>query len=258
MLLTCVIRNDKIFFGFMREGTLVASAAIGADVNRTKDEYAVIMKDIFAFRGFASEDFDDAIMASVVPPLTEVIRDAIRLLLGLRAHLIGSGTRTGMTILTENPAELGGDLVAAAVGALEKYKPPMVLLDFGTALTFSAIDENGSYIGCAIAPGIRLSAAALSNAAELLSRPSDAPPKSVIGKNTAESLRCGSIFGSASMIDGMLDHMAEVLHQGFTVIATGDEASTVLPFCRYAITRDDTLFFFGLSVIYERNRRKNK
>lgn len=258
MLLTCVIRNDTILFGFMREGDLMGHAAIGTDLHRTKDEYAVVVKELFAFYGFAPSDFDSAIFASVVPPLTEVIREAIQLLLGVRAHLIGSGIKTGLTILTENPAELGGDLVASAVGALTKYTPPFVILDFGTAISFSMIDAKGAYLGCAITTGVRLSAAALSDAAELLYHTASTLPKSVIGKTTSESLRCGSIFGTASMIDGMISRIEDAMGTPVTVIASGAEADAVLPFCKREIQKDDTLLFYGLFSIYERNRRPKK
>ncbi|MBE6656121.1 MAG: type III pantothenate kinase [Ruminococcaceae bacterium] len=256
MLLVFVIRNDKIAFGFFDGDILKGHATVGASTTKTADEYAILLQSILSFHGFQKEDFDSAIFASVAPALTETLREAVRLLFGFRAHLIGSGIKTGLTILTENPAELGGDLVASAVGALKSYTPPLILVDFGTAVTFSALDDRGAFLGCAIAPGVSISATALSASAELLPHAAPLAPKSVIGKNTAESMRCGSVFGAAAMIDGMLTRMEEQMACSATVVCSGEEAALILPFCRHATTRDDTVALVGLSEIYKRNKRK--
>lgn len=256
MLLALVIKNDTVSLGVFDGGALRTSAAVATDTHKTADEYAVLLKSILAFHGFSVSDLTDAICASVVPAVTETMREAVRLLTGCRPHLIGSGVKTGLTIATENPAELGGDLVAAAVGALSRYPLPLILLDLGTAATFSVIDAKGEFIGCAIAPGVALSAEALSAKAELLPHAAAKAPKSVIGKNTAESLRAGSLFGAASMIDGVLERMEDALGTKATVIVSGKDADTLLPLCRHAATRDDTLALLGLSLIFEKNKRK--
>lgn len=258
MLLTIVIRNDTTALGFYEGKTLVARAAIGTDTGKTKDEYAVLLDSLFSFHRIAHAQIEDAICASVVPAVTETVREAVRLLLGIRPHLIGSGIRTGLTIATENPAELGGDLVAAAVGALARYTPPLILLDLGTAVTFSVLDETGTFLGCAIAPGVTLSATALSATAELLPHTAATAPKSVIGKNTAESLRSGTLFGAAAMIDGMLDRLAEAQGTEASVIVSGKDADVLLPLCRHSVRRDDELALLGLALIYEKNKRPRR
>lgn len=257
MLLAYVIRNDKITLGFIRDGALAGSAAIGTDERKTADEYAVLLKNILEFKGFSVNDFDAAICASVVPALTETVREAVKSVLGTRAHLIGSGIKTGLTILTENPAELGTDLVATAVGALSKYTPPLVLIECGTAITFSYLDHTGSFLGCAIAPGLSLSARALSCAAGLLPEVAYTAPRTVLGKNTAESLRAGTLLATASMMDGMLSRI-EKEHGAATVIALGDEADAILPHLERIVMRDDTLTLIGLSEIYKKNKRPKK
>ena len=256
MLLALVIKNDILSLGVYDGGALRASAAVATDTGKTADEYAVLFGNILSFRGFSATDITDAICASVVPAVTETVRDAVRLLTGVRPHLIGSGVKTGLTIATENPAELGSDLVAAAVGALARYKAPLILLDLGTAATFSVIDGKGEFVGCAIAPGVALSAEALSARAELLPHAAAKVPKSVIGKNTAESLRAGTLFGAAAMIDGMLDRIEEASAATATVIVSGKDADVLLPLCRHTVTRDDTLALLGLSLIFEKNKRK--
>ncbi len=255
MLFTFVIRNDKIAFGFVRDGALVGQAAIGTDAKRTSDEYAVLLGNILNFQGISTGDFDGAICASVVPAVTDVLRDAVRLVLGHRPHLIGSGIKTGLTIATENPAELGGDLVAAAVGALGKYQTPAILVDCGTAITFSFLDASGDFSGCAIAPGLSLSASALSDAAGLLPQVSHGAPKNVIGKNTSESLRAGTVLGFASMVDGMLERIEAAHGKASTVVLSGEDAELLLPHLHHEAVRDDALAFLGLAAIYQKNKR---
>ncbi len=258
MLLAFILRNDKITLGFFEGNELKGQAKIATDTRRTADEYAILLKDILAFHGFTREDFSDAIFASVVPALSEVLREAVQMLLGVRAHLIGSGIRTGLTILTENPAELGGDLVASAVGALERYAPPLTLVELGTAVTFSVLNQDGAFLGCAIAPGVRLSASALKDAAELLPHTATKTPKSVIGKNTVESLQCGSVYGAAAMIDGMLDRIEKETGKDATVLLSGEDAAMLLPLLSHKVTRDESLALYGLSAIYKKNKRPSK
>lgn len=257
MLLTLIIRNDRITLGVHRDGLLIARADIGADKQKTADEYAVLVKSILDIHKIPTKEFEGAICASVVPSLTETLKDAVNLLFGVRMHVIGSGIKTGLTIKTENPAELGADLVAEAVGALAKYTPPMVLIHCGTAITFSYLDAEGAFLGCAIAPGLSLAAKALSDAAGLLPDVSHALPKSVIGKNTAESLRAGTLLGTASMIDGMLSRMEK--EQGAaTAILSGTEADALYPSLSNPVKKDDTLALSGLLIIYEKNKRNKK
>lgn len=256
MLLAFLIRNDKVTFGFVRDGVLIGRADVGLDERRTSDEYAILLKNILDLNKISVTEFEGAICASVVPGMTEVLRTALSLLLGTRPHLIGSGIKTGLTILTENPAELGGDLVASAVGALSKYTPPMVLVDCGTAVTFSLLDENGAFLGCAISPGLSLSVSALSNGAGLLPQISHGAPKTVIGKNTAESLRAGSMLGFASMVDGMLDRIEAAHGAPLSVIMAGDDADLLIPHLSHKAQKDDTLALLGLAAIYQKNKRK--
>ena len=257
MLLTLIIRNDRITLGAHQSGSLIARAEIGADKQKTADEYAVLFKSIFDIHHISTENFEGAICASVVPSLTETLKDAVNILLGVRMHVIGSGIKTGLTIKTENPAELGADLVAEAVGALAKYPPPFVLIHCGTAITFSYLDRDGAFLGCAIAPGLSLAAKALSEAAGLLPDVSHTLPKSVVGKSTSESLRAGTILGTASMIDGMLSRL-ESEYGTATAILAGTEADILFPALLHPVQKDDTLALTGLAAIYEKNKRNKK
>ena len=257
MLLALVIGNSEILLGFLSSGVLTDTAALKSDKDRTADEYACLMKGILDFRGIAADAIDGAICASVAPALTEPVRRAVWMLTGHRPHLLGAGIRTGLDIRTDDPSQLGGDLVAAAIGALTQYKPPMILIDLGTATTFSVIGADGAFLGCAIAPGVALSADALSSSAGLLPEFARAVPKKCIGTSTMESMQSGCLHGSAAMIDGMIDRITDELGEAdVRLIASGNAAEILLPLCRHDIRRDDTLTFRGLAEIYRNNQRR--
>ena len=259
MLLACNIGNSEIRLGFLDGVRLLDTVSFSNAYKRTADEYACLIRDLLSLRGVSPCDFEDAILASVVPDVTEAVRRGIQLLCGgLRPHLVGTGIRTGLNILTDYPSQLGSDLVASAAGALLDYKPPLILIDFGTAITFSVLEKDGSFIGCSIAPGLRLSAEALSSGASLLPHYAYAAPKKCIGTNTVESLRSGSIHGTAAMVDGMIGRIEEELGYPASCIASGEGAEIILPLCRRKVLRDDSLLLRGLGAIWERNRKKTK
>lgn len=258
MLLTYNIGNSEIRFGIMQDGELLSTFSVSCLQTRTEDEYFCIFKSLTHAKGFKPSDFEGSIGASVVPQVTRHIQKAIGDLLGVKTHLLGAGTKTGLNILIDDPAQLGGDLVALSVGALAKYKPPMVLVDFGTATTFSVIDSQGRFAGCAIAPGAELALDALSDVAGLLPQISRSVPKKCIGTNTIESMQSGVIFGNAAMVDGMIDRIEREMGASLSAIASGVIADEIIPHCAHEIIRDDTLIFFGLSKIYEKNSRNGK
>ena len=258
MLLVFCIGNDNIRIGTIADGSLIHTLSVSADPRRTADEYACILKSLFDFRGISVSDIRGSIGASVVPELTDTVRLSLEMLLGFRPHILGAGTKTGLNILTDDPAELGGDLVASAVGALTKYAPPLILIDFGTALTFSVIDKSGAFLGCAIAPGVTLAANALSKGTSLLVPFAREIPKKCIGTNTASSMQSGCAFGSAATVDGMICRIESELGETASVIASGKDADRVIPLCTRKIARDDTLLLTGLATVYAKNMKKHK
>ncbi len=258
MLLAYNVANDEILFGFIENGTLVATASISTDTRKTADEYAVLLRGILELRGFEKTAFEGAICASVGPALTETLRHAVELLIGVRPHVLGAGTKTGLRILTDDPTQLGADLVASAVGALTKYDGPMILVSLGAASAFSVIDADGAFVGCAIAPGIFLSAEALSRGTSLLPEFSAAMPKKCIGTNTIESMQSGCIFGGAAMISGMIGRIERELGVNAKVIISGRDSERIASLCEREIISDDTVLLIGLARIYEKNLRKPK
>lgn len=259
MILAIAIGNNEISVGGMEEGRACFTASLSSRADRTADEYAALLQQTLQFRGFDPRGFEGAILCSVVPPLTETVCAAVTMLTDKRPRVLGSGMKTGLNILTDDPSQLGGDLVAEAVGAAALYPAPLVIIDCGTATAFSVLDEGGAYRGCAIAPGIDVSCDALTGAASLLPAIAKVSPGKCIGTSTAESMKSGCLYGSASMIDGMICRMQRELGKDFaTVVATGKNAPAVLPFCETAITYDETLILRGLALIYERNIKKRR
>ncbi len=258
MLLTYIIANDEITLGFIDGGEILNAVRVSTDLKRTADEYACIFKSLFELREIPAEKLDGVIGASVVPTLTETVRFAIESVIGIKTHLLGAGTKTGLNILTDDPTQLGADLVASAVGALKKYPTPLIIIDFGTATTFSALNKNGEFVGCAIAPGLSLSAKALSDGTSLLPQISCTTPKKCIGTNTLESMQSGCIFGNAAMIDGMIERIESELGTSANIIASGEDANTVVPLCKHNIICDSTVSLIGLEQIYLKNSRKKK
>lgn len=256
MLLTFNIGNRVISLGFVREGKVVARASLSSDKCRTADEYALSLLSLLALHGLEKDAFKGAIGSSVVPHLTETFRAAVSEAFSLRPHLLGSGLRTGLDIRTEDPSELGGDLVATAVGALTKYKGPIILVDFGTAITFSALSADGAFLGCAIAPGLSLFSSSLAEGAALLTDVSQGAPSSAIGKSTEKSLQSGRVFGTAAMVDGMVERVAKEMGGAPTVVLTGHSAKTVMPYLSIPATYAEDLLFLGLEAIYQKNERK--
>ena len=258
MLLTYNVANDKISLGFVENDTLVSTASVATDTKKTVDEYAVVLREIFDLCGFDTQIFEGAICSSVVPMLTDTVRNAVEMLLNVRVHTLGVGTKTGLRILTDDPTQLGGDLVAAAVGALTKYKPPMIIVSFGVATTFSVIDSSGAFLGCAIAPGVSLSAEALSEKASLLPHFATSAPKKCIGTNTMESMQSGCVFGGAAMVNGMLSRLECELGECANIVAFGDDGKQIIPLCERNLICDDTVLLIGLAEIYKKNLRHRK
>ena len=198
---------------------------------------------------------EDVIISSVVPPVLNSMRTAVLKLTGKRPFVVGPGIKTGLNILLDNPQQVGSDLIVAAVAALREYKPPLILIDMGTATTISVINKDRAYLGGCICPGVRISAEALSSRAALLPGIDLDQPRRAIGKNTTDCMRSGIMLGAACMLDGMIERMEQELGERATVVATGGIARFVLPMCRREIAYDRNLLLKGLAILYQMNRK---
>ncbi len=253
MLLTVDIGNTNITLGTYNNRILGFTARLSTDTKKTADEYAIDIKQLLALYDMTPNDIEDCIIASVVPSVAKSVSRAVAKLCQIVPLILGPGIKTGLNIKIDNPAQLGADLVAGAVGAIDTYKMPCVIVDMGTATTLSVLDKDGAFLGGVIAAGVRLTLKALAeNTALLPSIPIEAP-KTVIGSNTTESMQSGLVLGTASMLDGLLDRIESKLGEAPTVVATGGLSKEIITHCKRQIIYNENLLLEGLCAIYEKN-----
>lgn len=255
MLLAIDIGNSNIVIGCIENGVIQNETRIATDLVKTSDQYCFDLKNMLSLSDVPVARLEDVIISSVVPPVLNSMRTAVLKLTGKKPFVVGPGIKTGLNILLDNPQQVGSDLIVAAVAALREYKPPLILIDMGTATTISVINKNRAYLGGCICPGVRISAEALSSRAALLPGIDLDQPRRAIGKNTTDCMRSGIMLGAACMLDGMIERMEQELGERATVVATGGIARFVLPMCRREIAYDRNLLLKGLAVLYQMNRK---
>ena len=256
MLLAIDIGNSNVVIGCLNENSeTVKQFRMVTDLKKTDDEYASGMKTILEHYGVDCASFEGAIICSVVPPLTEIFRNAVKEITGLTALVVGSGIKTGLNIMIENPASLGSDIVAVSVGAMAAYPLPVIVLDMGTATTITVVDKGNKYLGGAIVPGVALSLGALAAGTSLLQNVQvEAPPKCIC-TTTTQSMQSGGVCGHAAMIDGMIERFEQELGCRASVVATGGSAAKIIPHCKRHVVYDEDLLMKGLDIIYKKNRK---
>ena len=258
MVLAIDVGNTNIVIGCIEDDGGCRVFRMLSDLSKTEDEYAIGIKQILEFNGFDCNHFDGAIISTVVPPLLTVLKSAIRKLTGLEPIVVGAGIKTGLNILLDDPGTLAGDLVATSVAALATYKPPIIIFDMGTATTIAVIDGQGNYLGGALFPGVALSMNALASGTSQLPKVPIEPPAKVISSNTIDCMKSGAIYGTAAMIDGMIERMEAELGAAASAIATGGLSSKVIPYCKHEVIYDENLLLRGLGIIYEKNKKGKK
>ncbi|MBI5816540.1 MAG: type III pantothenate kinase [Nitrospinae bacterium] len=253
-LLAIDIGNTNIVIGVYSGEKLVAHWRMITKGRRTEDEMAVTVGQFFAMGGLSMDMIKDAAISCVVPPILPAITRFCERFIGRDPLVIGPGIKTGVSINVDNPREVGADRIANAAGALVKYVPPLIIVDFGTAITVDAVSAKSEYIGGAIVPGVRLSLNALYHHAAKLPEVEFAEPPSVIGRNTIHSMQSGAFFGYASLVDGIVERMKPQLSPNAKVIATGGEAALVAPASKTIEAVEEHLTLEGLRAIYAKNR----
>jgi type III pantothenate kinase len=254
MLLALDVGNTTIAAGLFREAELLKSWKFKTDRDKTNDEYGVLLLDLFQVSGFRREKVGAAIISSVVPPLTPLFQDVGRDYFKVEALVVGPGLRTGMPILYENPQEVGADRVVAAVAAFEKYGGPAVVVDFGTATTFDAVSEKGEYLGGAIAPGIQISAEALSLKTAKLPRVEIRKPVRAVGRTTVSSMQAGLYFGYVGLVRNIIAEIGNELGKDLRIVATGGFGERFSGEISAISAYEPNLVLEGLRIIYDRNR----
>lgn len=258
MILTIDIGNTAITMGlFTPEGRLQFRGSLKTDKNKTRDQIAIDLLDMFHLYRSDLQGITGAVISSVVPPMTSAMAGAVEQLSGVRPMIVGPGVKTGMNILAEIHNQLGADIVASSVAAIQKYPQPIIVIDMGTATTFSYLSES-TYKGCVIIPGVRIAVEALSGRAAELPHISLEQPPSIFGRSTIDAMRSGVLYGNAAMIDGMIQRMEAEAKPVATVVMTGGNAEMIQPHCKRKILIDENLLLDGLYYLYQKNHERRR
>lgn len=257
MILAVDIGNTNIVIGCIEQEKVYFVERVSTDISKTELEYVVQFKTLLDLYQIRVEDITGSIIASVVPPLNNIIKSAMEKLLHKLPLIVGPGVKTGLNILMDNPGQLGADLVVNAVAGLKYYGAPNIIIDMGTATTISVVDNKKNYIGGMILPGVKVSLESLVNRTSQLPRISVEAPKKMIGKNTIDCMKSGIVMGQASCMDGMIERIWEELGYQAVIIATGGLAGAIIPYCKHKIVYDDELTLKGLNTIYRKNTEPN-
>ena len=255
MILAVDIGNSNIVLGGIQGNNIAFEARLRTEPTKTSDEYCIDVKIILDVYGFKPENVEGAIISSVVPQVLNSIKTAIKKLTGKTALVVGPGLKTGLNIRVENPSQTGADLVVGSVAALREHKPPLIVVDMGTATTMSVLDDSGALIGGCICPGVKISLDALTERTALLPGLQLDQPRKAIGRNTIDCMRSGIMMGNACMLDGMVQRMEEELGQKATVVITGGIAKYIAPLCKTPMIYDKDLLLKGLAFLYRENAK---
>ena len=254
MVLAIDIGNTNIVIGCFEGERILFVERVSTNHSATDLEYASTIRMAMHIHDMDAAAMEGAIISSVVPTLTGTVKRAIEKYAGVKVTVVGPGIKTGLSIQIDNPAQLGSDLVVDAVAGISSYPTPQIIVDMGTATTYSVIDRRKNYVGTLITTGVSISADALTSATSQLPKIGFDSPRTVIGKNTVDSMRAGLMYSNAAAIDGICDRIEEELGEKCTVIATGGLAGIVTSLCKREVILDETLMLKGLMLIYNKNK----
>lgn len=255
VLLAVDIGNTNIVFGLYAGSELVQTFRVATVHTRTADEYGVLLQQLLALRAPDHRRVEASIVASVVPPLTDVMSEAISHAVARVPLVVGPGTKTGISVVYDHPRDVGADRIVNAVAAYDRFKSGAIIVDFGTATTFDCVSPKAEYLGGVIVPGVRVSLDALLGKAAKLSRIEIAEPPQVVGQNTTHALQSGVVHGYAALVDGLVRKLQAELGFPCRVIATGGLAALIVKHCDTVEAVDDNLTLEGLRILHERNSR---
>ena len=255
MLLAADVGNTEIVLGVFRGSELEHTWRLSTQPERTPDELALVLSGLLAQRGVSFESqVTGVVIASVVPDVTAAVREMAADHFAFPPVIVGPGVRTGVPILTDNPREVGADRVVNSLAAFSRFGGPAIVVDFGTGLNFDVVSANGEFLGGVIGPGVQVSAATLFSRTARLTRVELSAPPGVVGKNTVEAIQSALVYGTASMVDGMIGRIrAELTAPEATTIATGGLASVVLPYCTTIDHHEPWLTLEGLRLVFDKN-----
>lgn len=255
-ILAVDIGNSNIVIGCVNDHKVEFVERISTHRNQTDLEYAISCHMVLQLHNIAYDTLGGAIISSVVPPATTLLASAIQKLTGIQPMVVGPGIKTGVNIMMDQPAEVGSDLVVAAVAAIHDYGAPLLIIDMGTATTMTVIDRNRNFIGGLILPGVQLALRSLeTNTAQLPHIHLKAPAK-VINGNTIDCMQSGLVYGNASQVDGLIDRITAEIGYPLTIVATGGLASLIIAQCKHDIIIDQELLLKGLDILFYKNDKR--
>jgi type III pantothenate kinase len=253
ILLAVDVGNTNMVLGAYRGADLVQTWRAATAVERTEDELAVMIDGLLAREDLGIDDVDAMVVGSVVPPLTLALTRLADRHLGGRCLVIGPGVKTGVRLRVDNPSEVGADRIANTLAAHRRYGGPAIIVDFGTSTNFDVVSAEGDFLGGAFAPGIEVASESLFGRASRLFRVPLTAPREAIGKNTADCLRSGIVFGYVGLVEGLIARIHSELGARARVIATGGLATTIAPLTRAIEKVDEDLTLEGLRVLWDLN-----
>lgn len=259
MILTLDIGNSNIKTALFEGEEMAHYWRISTSLSKTSDEYGILLMSMFAHEGVKPEEVEGIAISSVVPTINFTIEHMCQNYFHMQPMMVAPGIKTGINIKYENPRELGSDRIANAVAAYAQYGGPCIFIDFGTATTFGVVDENGSFLGGSIFPGIKVASEALVSGTAKLPRFAIEKPESVIGRTTLTNLQSGMYYGYVGLVKHIVQKMKQELgRQDAIVVATGGMALLISEESKVIDKLDGLLTLKGLRMIYERNKAEGR
>lgn len=256
MILVIDVGNTNITFGVYDGDNLVSSFRMTTQMSRTSDEFGIMLISLLSNNGIGKDKIDGVMIASVVPKVMHALSNAINKYIGKKPYIVGPGIKTGIKIATDNPREIGPDLIVGAVAAYELYGGPVLVIDFGTATTYVAVNEKGEFFTGVVAPGIRISAKALWEDTAKLPEVEIVKPKSILAKETISSMQAGLVYGQIGQTKYIINEMKR--ESGLTdmkVIATGGLGRLIAAETEEIDVYDPNLVLEGLKILYNKNSK---
>ena len=254
MLLVIDIGNTNTVIGLFDDNKLIVHWRLASQRHRTADEYGIMIKEFFLLNNIDANKVTDVIISCVVPPLLPVLEEMSNNYFKVRPLIVGPDTKTGLSILYDNPKDVGADRITNAVAGYEKFGGPLIIVDFGTAITFDVISKKGEYLGGLIFPGISISMEALFSKAAKLPRVELISSTALIGKSTVESIQAGAVYGYSGLVDNVVKKMQKETGEGTKVISTGGQADLIAKHSSLIEENCPLLTLDGLKIIYDKNK----